>query len=229
MTYGTERFVTGGGEGPTVKIFDFRWPKNYYHTSGLHCLPYSPFPSPHQPFLKKPTDGFLGRARCDYLQSLGCHWHELSKRLYYRPNAKYFLSGSLRSLRNSSVWSLARGSDVSPNFYIGISGGVIEATLEPCPNTYPPDIETVDPNFGFQDWRASAPHDSGYRSKHLVPSMMEIGDGYSFRGNDRSILLSNLLRHQGPREWSGFNHNLMKHHRLDNGYQDAVDFDLIKT
>jgi hypothetical protein len=222
MAYGTERFVVGGGQGVTVKVFDFRWTKRYYHTSGLSCLDRTPFPPPHQPFLRPPTTELRGRALCDHARGLSCHWHDLSRRVYYRPNSKYFLANSLRAFSGSSIWSMAKATDMSPNFYIGISGGVIEANLEPCPDTYPPDTATADSNFGVEDWRAAAPPESGYKSRALIPSMMEIGDGYAFKGNDRSIVLPRLLTFQGPRDWSESNGDLRKHHRLDIGYQDVT-------
>lgn len=224
MSYGTERFIAGGGGGLTIQVFDFRWTKDYYHTSALPCLDRSPFPRPHQPFLKEIESA--RRARCDHAKNLPCTWHGLSNSLYYRPNAKYFLSESLRSFRTTTVWSLARASDITPNFYVGISGGVIEANLEETPPTYPPQPgSTVDPHFGFADWRASAPHESSYKTKALVPALMETGDGYSFKGNDRSILLPGLVQYQGPREGgTGRQRALAKHHRLDAGYHQEVDF-----
>ena len=249
MTYGTERFLAGGGEAPTVKIFDYRWPKTYYHTSGISCFDRAPFPRPHQPFLKPPTRQTHGRAACDHTSGKLCHWHALSRRIYYRPNAKYFLSGSLRSFRSSSVWSLARPSDLSPNLYIGISGGVIEAHLEQCPDKFPSypypfigdihntsaNIHLHDPNFGFPDWRAAAPPESGYKSRALVPSLMEIGDGYSFPGNDRSILLGSLLTYHGPTGEEGLDEEageekerkgeMRRHHRLDLGYHQVMDYE----
>ncbi|KAL2019885.1 hypothetical protein VTK56DRAFT_9060 [Thermocarpiscus australiensis] len=218
MAYGTERFVAGAGEGVTIKIFDFRWTRHYYHTSGLPCLSRAPFPQPAQPFLKPPAAECEGRALCDHPRGLSCAWHELSRHIYYRPNATYFLSKSLRALSNGRVWSLARASDISPNFYIGVSGGVIEASLEQCPYTYPPDTPTTDPNFGFDDWRAAAAPESGYKSRPLVPSLMETGDGYAFKGNDRSILLPRLLTYSGPRQWTKSERAQSMHCRLDNGY-----------
>jgi hypothetical protein len=181
------------------------------------------------------------RSQCDHTLNLPCHWHALSRDLYYRPNAKFFLSESLRSLTRTTtnsrhgrtphtVWSLARASDISPNFYMGISGGVIEATLEQTPDTLPPTTPTVDPNFGFADWRAAAAAGvgSGYKSRPLVPALMETGDGYSFKGNDRSILLPGLKRYRGPREWEGTEggegRELRRWHRLDGGYQMEGDF-----
>ncbi|KAK4126897.1 hypothetical protein N657DRAFT_611021 [Parathielavia appendiculata] len=238
IAYGTERFVAGGSESFTIQIFDFRWPKPYHHTSGLPCLGRRPFPQPHQPFRRRLTPESRSRSQCDHIRNRRCHWHDLARSLYYRPNAKFFFSESIRSLSrsgSSSVWSLARGSDISPNFYMGISGGVIEATLEETPDTLPPDRATVDPNFGFDDWRAAggggggadAAAASGYRARPLVPALMETGDGYSFKGNDRSILLPPLLRYQGPREWAGADEEvggLRRHHRLDGGYQTEADF-----
>ncbi|KAL2162208.1 hypothetical protein VTH06DRAFT_7121 [Thermothelomyces fergusii] len=224
MAYGTERFVAGGSDGLTIHVFDFRWPKAYYHTSGLPCLGRSPFPRPHQPFMTPPKAGLGRGARCDHVAGSRCRWHGLSRELYFRPNAKFFLSNSLRQYTSSSVWSLARASDMSPNFYIGLTGGVIEATLERTPDTYPPDTATVDPNFGFDDWRAGVPSWVGYTAKPLWPSLMETGDGYSYKGNDRSILLPALNRHHGPAEWMASRGELASHHRLDNGYQEQDDF-----
>ncbi|KAK4242802.1 hypothetical protein C8A03DRAFT_29035 [Achaetomium macrosporum] len=225
MSYGTERFVAGAAEGLAIHVFDFRWTKGYYHTSGLPCLGRIPIPRPPQPFLEHPSTRSAARARCDHVKGLPCYFHSLSKTLYYRPNAKYFLSDPRRyAPKGGGVWSLARGSDISPNFYMGISGGVIEAVLEQTPSTYPPDSSTavVDPNFGFDDWRAKAPPESGFASKPLNPAMMETGDGYSFKGNDRSIRLPSLRWYQGPQEW--LSNSLTGHHRFDLGYHQVDDF-----
>ncbi|KAK4199767.1 hypothetical protein QBC40DRAFT_175597 [Triangularia verruculosa] len=221
MTYGADRFIAGGGDGLTVKIFDFRWDKPYQHTSGLPCLNRTPFPAPSQAFLKNPASSIFGIEKCR--QGLACHYHEFSKHIYYRPNAKFYLS---RSLINSSasIWSFARGSDISPNFYIGISGGVIEANLEPCPNNYPPDQPTTDPNFGFSDWRGRTADGSGYMSRQVSPALMEIGDGYAYKHNDRPILLPKLKDCGGPPGWKGSQLALSKHHRLDMNYQMDGDF-----
>ncbi|KAK4189394.1 hypothetical protein QBC35DRAFT_514129 [Podospora australis] len=227
MTYGGERFVAGGGDGLTIKIFDFRWTKGYYHTSGLSCLDRVPFPAPSQAFLKPPTSDLVGQKKCDHLTGQHCHWHKFSKDIYYRPNYKYFLTRSLSPhAQNASVWSFARGSDISPHFYVGISGGVIEANLEPCPNSYPPDHPTVDNNFGFQNWRARAADGSGYVSRVISPTLMEIGDGYAYKHNDRSIRLPRLWKCGGPQGWTGDQLQASKHHRLDVNYQLRGDLNM---
>ncbi|KAK3994560.1 hypothetical protein QBC44DRAFT_340731 [Cladorrhinum sp. PSN332] len=229
MSYGAERFIAGGGDGLTVKIFDFRWTKGYYHTSGLSCQSTLPFPQPSQPFIKQPTSDIFGRAQCNFRHQSLCHWHEFSRSIYFRPNAKYFLSNSLSTLRDRSIWSFSRGSDISPNFYVGISGGVLEATLEPCPNVYPPECATIDPNFGFPDWRARAPESSGYSSRASPPMLMEIGDGLAFTGNDRPIRLPRVLECAGPRNFAPATMEASRHHRLDINYQNQRDLTTLAT
>ncbi|KAK4217257.1 hypothetical protein QBC37DRAFT_415259 [Rhypophila decipiens] len=257
MTYGSERFIGGGMNGAAIKIFDFRWPKNYYHTAGLPCLDKVPFSQPSQPFLKAPIryrPGIL--ARCEPEKGVRCQWHSLSQNIYYRPNASFFLSNSLpKRYSASGIWSLAKPSDLSPNFYIGISGGIIEANLEPSLGTMmstSTGSETsssssirVDPNLGFRDWRLErdAPSSVGYESLPLGAAMMETGDGFAFRQNDRAIRFPRMWtprsRQPNPREQEQeqaeevreleemeglFNSELMKHHRLDRRYQDIDDY-----
>ncbi|KAK4164549.1 hypothetical protein QBC43DRAFT_317712 [Cladorrhinum sp. PSN259] len=227
MSYGAERFVAGGGDGITVKIFDFRWNKHYYHTSGLSCQSSLPFPQPSQAFIEQPTSKIIGRNECDFRHASLCHWHEFSKSIYFRPNAKYFLSRALSTLKNSSIWSFARGSDISPNFYVGISGGVIEANLEPCPNFYPPECATTDPNFGFKDWRARTHEGSGYSSRTLSPMLMEIGDGLAVTGNDRPIRLPRVYECGGPRNFAPTMMEASRYHRLDINYQMLRDLNML--
>lgn len=236
LTYGTERFVAGAGNsGATIKIFDFRWPKPYSHTSALPCLGRQPFPKPHQPFAKAPNTSPTGRARCDHLLGLECHWHSLSKHLYYRPNATIFLPRGVPGHehdRNNQhgftrTWSLAKASDTSPNFYLGVSGGVIEANLQPTPTTSghskpAVDIE-IDPIYGYNypyftgplpvTHHSFSPHslrsqtqghhgpqsaaDLGYTTVPIKYSLMETGDGKSVEANDRSIRMPRMM---GPFE-----------------------------
>ncbi|KAK3945625.1 hypothetical protein QBC46DRAFT_249300 [Diplogelasinospora grovesii] len=207
MTYGSERFVGGGLGAPTVKIFDFRWTKGYYHSSGLPCSDRSPFPEPEQPFLKKTTgDWANSRTRCDHMLGLRCRWHDLSRHIYYRPNANLLLGKPLIKAetgrwRRYGVCSLGKASDMSPNFYIGIAGGVIEAQLE----TREDWKAVIDPNFGFGDFRSSLityrsdqdPANAlNYKSLYLIKSdtpTIETGDGYAYPQRDRTV--------QPPLQW----------------------------
>nr|CAE85567.1 hypothetical protein [Neurospora crassa] len=227
LTYGTERFVAGAGNsGATIKIFDFRWPKPYSYTSALPCLGRQPFPKPHQPFSKAPNAFATGRARCDHLVGLECHWHSLSKHLYYRPNATIFLPRGVpghehdRSNQHgfTRTWSLAKASDSAPNFYLGVSGGVIEANLQPTPSGPSKPVE-IDPIYGYNypyftgplpvTHSTFSPHSSrnqpqinqgvaeAYTAVPIKYSLMETGDGLSVEANDRSIRMPRMM---GPFE-----------------------------
>ncbi|KAL1841868.1 hypothetical protein VTJ49DRAFT_6467 [Mycothermus thermophilus] len=212
MAYGTERFVAGADDSLMIQV--------------------APFPKPYQPFMEPPASPpSKRRGQCDFVRGLTCTFHELSRSLYCRPNAKFFFAGSMRAVRNLGVWSLARGSNISPNFYVGTSTAVIEVTLEETPRSWPEMgtdgiFRTVDPNFGFDDWRASAPVGSGYRTWQLEHSMMETGDGYMFKGNEQAIRLPPLTYYEGAREFLEPEQmkRLGKHHRLDFGYQQVADF-----
>ncbi len=225
------RFVGASGTDLTIKIFDLRWNRPYHHTSELSCNDGVPFPPPRQPFLSEPPDPTGGRAVCDSLLGRLCRWHALSRQRYYRPNAKLFLvdphGAHFTSTRR--IWSLARPSPISPNFYLGISGGIIEASLEASLD--PPGIVVQrvrrDANFAFTDWDS---HDQGalcsYVSRMLVPGVQEIGDGLASPHNQRPIKLPPLVSARDwamqtssdtPEEWKA-------RHRFDRCFQRMDDF-----
>jgi hypothetical protein len=225
LVYDGERFVAGDMQSSMIKIFDFRWPKAYYHTTGLTCGWQYPFRLVEQRFHRPPPDNTLGRACCDHLLGLRCHWHELSRDVYYRPNALYMLKQSLpSSFRSARVNSLAKASDVSPNFYIGITGGIIEATLGAI------DTEEIDPHLGFPDYKASSSsHPSNYLSSPMSATMMEVGDGLRSVSNEANILMPTV--HSRVRETDKFERRkletikvLRKKHRLDESFHKIDDF-----
>ncbi|KAK3682552.1 hypothetical protein B0T22DRAFT_287907 [Podospora appendiculata] len=247
MTYGTERFIGGGMNGAAIKIFDFRWTKDYYHTTGLPCMDRVPFSQPPQPFLKAPQiDRSAGRARCNHLLVLRCRWHDLSRHIYYRPNVTFFLTKALPHRYSSSgIWSLAKPSDISPNFYIGITGGIIEASLEPFGDDKASGMMNNDLNSVFNGLHISsgvapsantaytsvsssesarASEYAGYDSRPLGASMMETGDGYAFRQNDRAIRFPYLWQPRAREVKVDSCDPLMSHHRLDSQYQFPEDY-----
>ncbi|KAH8903456.1 hypothetical protein BR93DRAFT_884875 [Coniochaeta sp. PMI_546] len=223
MTYGADRFIGGDMLGAMFKIFDFRWPKTYYHTSGLTCGSEYPFRAVEQRFIKPPIDKTLGRACCDHLRGLRCRWHELSREVYYRPNALFMLSQSvpdyLRSRGSVHVTSLAKSSDISPNFYVGIPGGVIEANLGPI-NT-----ADFDKHLGFPDFAAYWPHTGAYVSLPMPVTMMEVGDGLRVVGNTNNIVMPMVhTRLRTETSLSAVDPMLRKRHRLDESFQKLSDF-----
>lgn len=225
LPFGTSHFVGGGAHGAAVKIFDFRWPRQYYHTAGLPCGPGRPFPNPNQAFLPAPRDPGPGISRCDHVAGNECRWHTLSRDLYHRPNGKFFFSKSLpRADARAGVWSLARASPLSPNFYIGISGGVVEANLGTL--TDAGELE-LDPTFGLAPV-SSKNVGAGTMSLRLDASLMEFGDGLLQVENDRNVRMPPM---RGTGSWRQSDQGLdqvpeylRQRHRLDKKYQVARDF-----
>ncbi|KAK2074682.1 hypothetical protein P8C59_008870 [Phyllachora maydis] len=216
LTYGIERFLGGGLRSPTLKIFDFRWTKGYYHTAGLPCTGRTPFPQPPSLFVQSAAssrnphrigEDTMLRSQCDPLGGAECRWHALSCAEHYRPNATIYLSNSLPvSHGHAGVWTLAKGSDAAPNFYVGISGGIVEADLAQgvpesisnLPGAEDVD-EDVDPNFGFAMQRPekggqqAAPATQHRLSKLSRYSLMETGHGRAIPQKDRSFRLPAVL------------------------------------
>lgn len=234
LPFGTFHFVAGGAHGASIKVFDLRWQRDYYHTAAMPCGADAPSPRPHQPFLpspsaRQPVTGEAIRDRCDHVVAgRRCRWHELSRDLYYRPNGTFFFSKSLpREDAYAGVWSLARASPLSPNFYIGISGGVVEASL--CSATTTPDGNhpETDPVSGWTDL-AGQGLGVGYSTVGLDASLMETGDGVMYRDNDRSVRMP-PMRGKGRskmrrEEYEGIPGEVRRRHRLDERYHILDDF-----
>ena len=218
-----------------IKIFDLRFPKPYHHTTGLPCGPQHPFRFVEQRFVPPPPDPSLGRPRCDHhiAGHHRCRWHELSRDIFYRPNALYMLGQSLPPplRRGSRVISLAKasGGDVAPNFYVGITGAVIECNLGAIDSP-----DEIDPHLGFPDYEASSLSSSSgsYVSQHLSATMMEVGDGLRYVGNDANIVMPMVHSRNRGGEKDGRERValaeipavLRRKHRLDESFQRVADF-----
>lgn len=230
LPFGATHFIGGGAHGATIKVFDFRWPRQYFHTAALPCGKERPVPNPSQPFLSAPTDRGSQCAACNHRTGRTCRWHALSQTLYHRPNGTFFFSKSLpRAVAQVCVWSMARASPLAPNFYIGLSGGVVEASLATLPPISSAHETDVDPHFG---WVPSVQRDmgaSGYEVHDLDASLMETGDGRLCAENVRSVRMP-AMRGRG---WSrisekmgdGVPERLVRRHRLDERYHVLADFD----
>lgn len=223
LTYGTERFIGGSMDGAKIKLFDFRWTRSYNHTDALPCATYDPFPPAYQPFYNKINRPTPEPYRCNHVRGKRCRWHRLSRDLYHRPNASLMLGKSIpdRLRNNLSITSLAKGSDLSPNFYAGISGGLFEGTLSPS------ETGEVDPYLGFADWARIADGDNGYKMVDMEAILMEVGDGRSSRHNRASIRMPDLIDDQGGNNAvvRSTEAMLRKQHRLDVRWQRLRDFE----
>lgn len=231
LPFGTSHFTGGGAHGATIKVFDFRWPRQYYHTTALPCGDVRPLPSPSQPFLAAPNNPGHSGGPCDHVAGRLCRWHDLSKELYYRPNGKFFFSKSLpRDHAYAGVWSMARASPVSPSFYIGISGGVVEADLAAMPPLSPAGAEMeVDPHLGYSLASTPAGMGAGYTSYGLDASLMETGDGVLNVHNDRNVRMPPMRGKGWSRITEKIGHGapeaLARRHRLDSRYHMLSDFE----
>lgn len=227
LPFGTNHFVAGGAHGASVKVFDFRWSRDYYHTAAMPCSSQQPFPKPIQPFLESPGLFTKPYSQCKP-QPPGrrCNWHEQSRDLYYRPNGTFFFSKSLpRKDAYAGVWSMARSSSLAPNFYIGISGGVVEASLSSS-SVNSSGATEVDPIFGCTVGQEES--GAGYSTLPLEASLMETGDGLLYTENDRTVRMPpmrgkgwNKLRKD---EYESIPGELRVRHRLDERYQIMSDF-----
>lgn len=230
LPYGTSHFVAGGASGAAINIFDFRWSQQYYHTTALPCGSSKPRPEPTQPFLRKPAHLSRDATRCDHVKGVNCRWHSLSQHIYYRPTAKMMFLQSIPDARNShhriGVSSLARASPLSPDFYIGISGGVIESNLSTTLAVEGDSPHEYDPHFGYVASDAASMKGSGYSIKSETASLMEIGDGLMSLQNDSMVRMPVM---RGPfARWAGKEAGVpeavLRRHRLDARYHIPKDF-----
>lgn len=230
LPFGTSHFVGGGPHGATIKVFDFRWPRQYFHTAALPCGKEQPVPTPSQPFLPAPTERKSQCFTCDHISGYKCRWHALSQDIYHRPNGTFFFSKSLpRASAYACVWSMTRASVLSPNFYIGLSGGVVEANLATLPPISSAHETEVDPHFGWVPCVQRDMGDSAYEVHELDASLMETGDGRLYPENLRSVRMP-AMRGKG---WSrisekmgdGVPERLVRRHRLDERFHVLPDFD----
>ncbi|KAF5599223.1 hypothetical protein FPCIR_2453 [Fusarium pseudocircinatum] len=126
LVYGTERFVSGSNTAPDIRLFDFRYPKPYYHTTALPCSPQWPFPSQKDDHIMK--QGWAPEhqpQKCDPQNGVLCYWHGASRRNYWRPDATIHIG----SPTYDRIYCLAKASDLSDTIYCGVRGAILEMNL----------------------------------------------------------------------------------------------------
>ncbi|KAJ6442057.1 F-box domain-containing protein [Purpureocillium lavendulum] len=130
LVYGSERFIGAAATESAVRIFDFRYPKPYFHSDALPCSEHLPTPRPWKSgdsWSEASVNGApttLPR-RCDYGKGTVCAWHATSRNTTWRPDATLFFSQDV----HERAGSLAKSSDLAESFYIGARGAFIEADL----------------------------------------------------------------------------------------------------
>lgn len=124
LVYGTERFVSGNNTAPTLRLFDFRFPKPYFHSTALPCSPREPRPRVACSS-GKPLDDRTAVWRCEPGSSRRCNWHAAMESPCFRQDTTLWLGH--RGM--DRVFSLAKASDTSDKFYLGLRGAIAEAQL----------------------------------------------------------------------------------------------------
>ncbi|OHF00243.1 hypothetical protein CORC01_04432 [Colletotrichum orchidophilum] len=185
LTYGSDHFVAGSNELEALKVFDFRWAKSYYHSAALPCWSGTPFPDPQRGTSSRPLS--MRGVGCDHPRGRKCIWHEYSQRDYYRPNYRFHVQpfrGAVRSTTNR-VFSLAKASDVSDSFYVGLAGAVAE-------------FSTTVPGYAEQDEVApavaSAAEKRGWSAGASHFSFAETGDALLAPGTSMSLFMPRLTQ-----------------------------------
>ncbi|KAL8417504.1 hypothetical protein RB594_001247 [Gaeumannomyces avenae] len=258
LAWGGERFVAGGSADAVLRLFDLRWPRPYHHQRALPCRSALPYPTPPQPFASPRRRRRLlledpaRVARCDGAAGVECTWHRLSCDLYQRPNCNLYYHhrrdrdrGGARPAAAapdppSCVRSLAKGSDLSPHFFVGVPGGFLEARLgsggrdgggggDPHLSfellDLPVDGEDGESSGGGDGNNNSNSNSSGYETAELATFVMETGDGLSVPHNDRTIALPPFRPDARRRAKKGHvPQELQDSHRLDPRYHHVTDF-----
>ena len=200
ISHGLERFVAGSAYSHMLKVFDFRWPRGYYHTDSLPCTSRRPYPTPRPPTLIDEPECRHKRSLCNHLLGRQCRWHELSRDDFYRPNCNIYLP--FRNYASSPIYTLAKPSDISPVIYAGLSGLLVEFTLK----------------SGMHSTSTPSPSPLYSRQKGKV-AVLETGDGSPIL-DVRSCHRVPEIRRQSFSNIHGDDTIARRQHRLDEALQD---------
>ncbi|KAJ0168258.1 hypothetical protein CTA2_8047 [Colletotrichum tanaceti] len=193
LAYGSDRFVAGSNELEALKVFDFRWSKTYYHSAALPCWSGTPFPDPLRGTSSRPLS--MRGVGCDNARGRDCVWHEYSRRDYYRPNYRFHVMPFRDAARSSTsrIFSLAKASDVSESFYVGLAGAVAEFSTAPgiVEQRERQQEDVVAPGV------ASAAEKRGWAARASQFSFAETGDGLLYPGVSMSTFMPRLVQRFG--------------------------------
>ncbi|KAG8671293.1 hypothetical protein FPOAC1_004537 [Fusarium poae] len=217
LVYGTERFVAGSNTSPDIRLFDFRYPKPYHHTSALPCTTQWPFPSQKDDH-KMWRQGWAPDCQpqgCDPQAGLLCNWHGTSRRNYWRPDATLHIGGPTYD----RIYCLAKSSDLSDTVYCGLRGAILEMNLHLTDDAkYDPGQRSVPTG-----WTMGRP--GGKIS--LIETGVSLCQAKEWSLENRGVpeLIVQQPRPQKQTESS----DQVKRHRLDYAFHKAQDFEQVQA
>ncbi|KAH7157815.1 hypothetical protein B0J13DRAFT_181388 [Dactylonectria estremocensis] len=141
LVYGTERFVSGSTTAPDIRLFDFRYPKAYHHTSAFTCSTSRPFPFPSQRDGRDAWKEDRSSPLCDFQNGSQCTWHDWSTQDYWRPDATIHIG----SPSYDRIYCLSKSSDLSDTVYCGVRGAILEMNLRLTKDAGPAQREDTAP------------------------------------------------------------------------------------
>ncbi|KAF4945599.1 hypothetical protein FSARC_14403 [Fusarium sarcochroum] len=213
LVYGTERFVAGSNTAPDIRLFDFRYPKSYHHTSALPCSTQWPFPS-------QKDDHKMWRLgwapdcqpqKCDLQNESLCTWHGTSRRHYWRPDATLHIG----SPTYDRIYCLTKASDLSDTVYCGLRGAILEMNLHLTDDAgHNPGQRTVPGG-----WNMGRP--GGKVS--LIETGVSLCQAKEWSLENRGVP-ELIVQQPKPQRQTGLS-DQMKRHRLDYAFHRSQDFD----
>ncbi|KAM0251602.1 hypothetical protein ACHAP5_001611 [Fusarium lateritium] len=213
LVYGTERFVAGSNTAPDIRLFDFRYPKPYHHTSALSCSTQWPFPSQKDDH-KMWKQGWAPDCQpqeCDPQTGLFCNWHSTSRRNYWRPDATLHIGSSTYD----RIYCLAKASDLSDTLYCGLRGAMLEMNLHLTDDAaHKPSQRTVPTG-----WSMGRP--GGKIS--LIETGVSLCQAKEWHLENRGVP-ELIVQQPQPQRWTGSS-DQVKRHRLDYAFHRPQDFD----
>ncbi|KAH7271258.1 hypothetical protein B0J15DRAFT_417623 [Fusarium solani] len=211
LVYGTERFVAGSNTAPDIRLFDFRYPKPYHHTTALPCSAQWPFPSQKDDH-KMWRSGWAPECQqCRPADGTACPWHGLSRRNYWRPDATLHIG----SPTLDRIYCLAKASDLSETVYCGLRGAILEMNLHLTSDA----AYDEGPRTTPAGWRMGRP--GGKIS--LIETGVSLCQAKEWSLDSRGVPELIVQRPQPQAQQTG-SPDQMKRHRLDSAFHRLQDF-----
>ncbi|KAF4452611.1 hypothetical protein F53441_4550 [Fusarium austroafricanum] len=219
LVYGTERFVAGSNTAPDIRLFDFRYPKPYHHTTALPCSTQWPFPSQKDDHImwRQGWAPECQQQKCSAQTGMLCNWHGTSRRTYWRPDATLHIGSSTYD----RIYCLAKASDLSDTIYCGLRGAILEMNLHLTDDVgHDPGQRTVPTG-----WSMGRP--GGKIS--LIETGVSLSQTKEWSLDNRGVPDLIVQQPQPQPQRNAGSSDQAKRHRLDYAFHRAQDFEQVQA